>query len=240
MFIDETWTKTNMTRTHGWAPWGQRLVGKVPHGHWKTSTFLAAPRHHRIEAPSLFEGPINGERFLANVEQSLVPTLKPGDVVIMDNLASHKSWAVRQAIRRVGAMLILLPKYLPDLNPIEQIFAKLKTLLRKAMARTGDAICTAIASILKTFTPQECANYLRNSGYDFTSFQNALAPVHGARGLSAPQLQLEKIGKDDLHWLRGIRIVATRWILPGWTGESVIRMGNKPSGSSRVFLIGMA
>lgn len=157
-----------MTRTHGWAPRGQRLIGKVPHGHWTTSTFLAALRHDRIEAPCLFEGPINGERFLAYVEQSLVPTLKPGDIVILDNLGSHKSKAVRQAIRRVGARLIFLPKYSPDLNPIEQVFAKLKTLLRKAMARTGDAVCSAIAAILETFTSEECANYLRNSGYAST------------------------------------------------------------------------
>ena len=165
MFIDETWTKTNMTRTHGWAPRGQRLIGKIPHGHWHTSTFLAALRHDRIEAPCLFDGPINGERFLAYVEQSLVPTLKPGDVVILDNLGSHKGKAVRQAIRRAGARLIFLPKYSPDLNPIEQVFAKLKTLLRKAMPRTRDAICNAIADILKTVTPTECANYLNNAGY---------------------------------------------------------------------------
>ena len=155
---------TNMTRTHGWAPRGRRLVGKVPHGYWTTSTFLAALRHDRIEAPCLFEGPINGERFLAYVEQSLVPTLKPGDIVVLDNLGSHKSKAVRQAIRRVGARLIFLPKYSPDLNPIEQVFAKLKTLLRKAMPRTTEATCAAIGAILKTFTSQECANYLRNSG----------------------------------------------------------------------------
>lgn len=154
-----------MTRTHGWAPRGQRLIDKTPHGHWKTSTFLAALRHDRIEAPCLFDGPINGERFLAYVEQSLLPTLKPGDIVIMDNLGSHKGKAVRQAIRNVGARLIFLPKYSPDLNPIEQVFAKLKTMLRKAMARTTDAICIAIANILKTFTAQECANYLQNSGY---------------------------------------------------------------------------
>ena len=165
MFIDETWTKTNMTRTHGWAPRGQRLVGKVPHGHWTTSTFLAALRHDRIDAPCLFEGPINSERFLAYVEQSLVPTLKRGDIVVLDNLGSHKSKAVRQAIRRAGARLIFLPKYSPDLNPIEQVFAKLKTLLRKAMPRTTEAVCDAIGTILKTFTPQECANYLRHSGY---------------------------------------------------------------------------
>lgn len=168
VFIDETWTKTNMTRTHGWAPRGQRLIDKTPHGHWKTSTFLAALRHDRIEAPCLFDGPINSERFLAYVEQALVPTLKPGDVVIMDNLGSHKSKAVHQAIRKVGARLIFLPKYSPDLNPIEQVFAKLKTLLRKAMARTTEAICIAIADILKSFTPQECANYLANSGYAST------------------------------------------------------------------------
>jgi transposase len=165
VFIDETWTKTNMTRTYGWAPRGRRLVGKVSHGHWTTSTFLAALRHDRIEAPCLFEGPINGERFLAYVEQSLVPTLKPDDIVILDNLGSHKSKAVRQAIRRVGARLIFLPKYSPDLNPIEQVFAKLKTLLRKAKPRTTEAVCVTIGAILKTFTPQECANYLRNSGY---------------------------------------------------------------------------
>src|SRR5688572_33330903 len=107
-----------MTRTHGWAPRGERLVDKVPHGHWKTTTFLAALRHDRIDAPCLFDGPINGERFLAYVTQMLVPTLKPGDVVIFDNLGSHKSQAARQAIRKVGAKRILLPKYSPDLNPI--------------------------------------------------------------------------------------------------------------------------
>lgn len=157
-----------MTRTQGWAPRGQRLIGKVPHGRWRTSTFLAALRHDRVEAPCLFDGPINGERFLAYVEQSLVPTLKPGDVVILDNLGSHKGKAVRQAIRRAGARLIFLPKYSPDLNPIEQLFAKLKTLLRKAMPRTMDAVCQTIADILKCFTPTECANYLKNSGYAAT------------------------------------------------------------------------
>jgi transposase len=146
VFIDETWTKTNMTRTYGWAPRGRRLVGKVPHGHWTTSTFLAALRHDRIEAPCLFEGPNNGERFLAYVEQSLVPTLKPDDIVILDNLGSHKSKAVRQAIRRVGARLIFLPKYSPDLNPIEQVFAKLKTLLRKAKPPKPSASLSAPSS----------------------------------------------------------------------------------------------
>ena len=134
VFIDETWAKTNMTRLRGWAPWGERLVDKIPHGHWQTSTFVAALRNDRIDAPCLFDGPVNGERFAAYVEQFLVPTLKPGDVVVLDNLGSHKGKTVREAIRAVGARLVFLPKYSPDLNPIEQVFAKLKTLLRKAGA----------------------------------------------------------------------------------------------------------
>ena len=165
MFIDETWVKTNMTRLRGWAPMGERLVDKVPHGHWKTATFLAALRNDRIEAPCLFDGPINGERFLAYVKQSLVPTLKPGDVIILDNLGSHKGKAVRAAIRAAGAHLLFLPKYSPDLNPIEQVFAKLKTLIRKIGARTYDALGDAAAETLAKFTTQECAAYLQNSGY---------------------------------------------------------------------------
>jgi len=165
VFIDETWTKTNMTRLYGWAPKGERLVDKVPHGRWKTATFLAALRNDRIEAPCLFDGPINGERFRAYVEQFLVPTLKPGDVVILDNLGSHKGKAVRRTIRNVGARLVFLPKYSPDLNPIEQVFSKLKHLLRKAQARSYDAILAAIAEVLGTFTPKECVNYLKNCGY---------------------------------------------------------------------------
>jgi transposase len=125
VFIDETWTKTNMTRLYGWAPRGRRLIAKVPHGHWKTATFLAALRNDRIDAPCVFDGPINGERFLAYVEQFLVPTLKPNDMVVLDNLGSHKGKAVRNAIRAAGARLLFLPKYSPGLNPIEQIFAKL-------------------------------------------------------------------------------------------------------------------
>src|SRR5271156_1640482 len=131
VFIDETWTKTNMTRLRGWAPRGQRLVDKVPHGKWKTATFLAALRNDRIDAPCLFDGPINGERFHAYVEQFLVPTLKPGDVVILDNLGSHKGKVVRRTIRNVGARLVFLPKYSPDLNPIEQVFAKFENLAAK-------------------------------------------------------------------------------------------------------------
>jgi transposase len=165
VFIDETWTRTDMAPLRGWAPRGHRLTAKVPHGRWKTMTFLAALRHDRIEAPWFIEGPIDGESFRLYVEKVLLPTLRPGDIVIMDNLGSHKGKAVRQLIRSAGAKLFFLPKYSPDLNPIEQVFAKLKHLLRKAAARTVDAVCAAIGDLLQTFTPEECANYLTNSGY---------------------------------------------------------------------------
>jgi transposase len=168
VFLDETWTKTNMAPLRGWSPRGQRLRAKVPHGHWKTMTFLAALRCDRIEAPWLIDGPINGERFRIYVERVLVPTLEPGAIVIMDNLGSHKGKAVRRAIRAAGAKLILLPKYSPDLNPIEQVFAKLKHLLRKTAARTSDTVCNAIGRLLDTFTAEDCANYFENSGYRLT------------------------------------------------------------------------
>ena len=147
-----------MTRTHGRARRGERLVAKAPHGRWRTLTFLAALRHDRIDAPCVIDGPINGESFLAYVEQVLVPTLRPGD-------GSHKGKAVRQAIRAAGAKLFFLPPYSPDLNPIEQAFAKLKTLLRKAAERTVEATWKRIGVLLNFFTPQECANYLANAGY---------------------------------------------------------------------------
>lgn len=165
VFIDETWTKTNMASLRGWAPRGQRLRAMVPHGHWKTMTFLGALRLDRVEAPWLVDGPINGERFRLYVEKVLVPTLRSGDIVIMDNLGSHKGKAVRRAIRAAGARLFFLPKYSPDLNPIEQVFAKLKHWLRKAAARTTGAVCDAIGPILDTITPAECANYFANAGY---------------------------------------------------------------------------
>jgi transposase len=139
VFIDETWAKTNMTRTHGRCAVGQRLVDKVPHGHWKTLTFVAALRCDRITAPCVFDGPIDGPSFLAYVTQVLVPTLRPGDIVVIDNLSSHRATAIRRAIRAAGAKLFFLPPYSPDLNPIEQMFAKLKTLLRKAAARSVEA-----------------------------------------------------------------------------------------------------
>ena len=165
VFIDETWTKTNMAPLRGWAPTGSRLIAKVPHGQWQTLTFLASLRHDRIDAPWLLEGPIDGESFTIYVEKLLVPTLRPGDIVIMDNLGSHKGKAVRRLIRAVGARLIFLPKYSPDLNPIEQVFAKLKHLLRKAAARTAETVCAAIGELLGAFNKDECANYFKNSGY---------------------------------------------------------------------------
>jgi transposase len=165
VFIDETWTKDTMTPLRGWCPRSERLKAKAPFGKWKTMTFLAALRCDRIDAPCLFDGPINGQAFLAYVRTLLVPTLKPGDVVIMDNLGSHRGKQVRQAIRQAGAKLIFLPKYSPDLNPIEQVFAKLKHGLRKVQARSYDTVLQATGRLLDTFRPEECANYLRNSGY---------------------------------------------------------------------------
>ena len=165
VFIDETWTRTNMAPLRGWALRGSRLIGKVPDGRWHTMTFLAALRHDRITAPWLLKGPIDGASFTAYVEKVLMPTLRPGDIVIMDNLGSHRGKAIRQLIRSAGAKLFLLPKYSPDLNPIEQVFSKLKHLLRKAAARTCQAVCAAIGELLGAFTKNECANYFKNSGY---------------------------------------------------------------------------
>ena len=155
-----------MAPLRGWAPRGVRLKAKVPQGKWKTMTFLAALRHDRIGAPWLLDGPINGESFRIYVEKVLAPTLKPGDIVIMDNLGSHKGKAVRQAIRSAAAKLFFLPKYSPDLNPIEQVFSKLKHLLRQAEARTPDAVCEAIGQLLDTYTAKECENYFNNAGLE--------------------------------------------------------------------------
>lgn len=169
VFIDETWAKTNMTPTRGRCRRGERLVDRVPHGHWRTLTFLAALRSDRIDAPCVLDGPINGRSFLAYVQQILVPSLKPGDIVVMDNLGSHKGQAVRQAIRQAKAKLFFLPPYSPDLNPIEQAFSKLKTLLRKAKERTVDDTWKRIGQILDCFNPSECANFFRNAGYTSAS-----------------------------------------------------------------------
>lgn len=165
MFIDETWASTNMAPRYGRGPRGQRVPGAAPFGHWKTTTFLAGLRHDQITAPCVFDGPINGQRFLAWIEQALVPTLESGDIVVMDNLSAHKVAGVRQAIEAKGAKIAYLPPYSPDLNPIEQLFAKLKHLLRKTKARTVDALWKAIGQLLDQFDPDECKNYLANSGY---------------------------------------------------------------------------
>jgi putative transposase len=154
-----------MAPLRGWGTCGKRLVARVPHGHWRTLTFIAALRTDAITAPCLFDGPINGESFKAYVQQILVPTLKPGDIVVMDNLGSHKADAIRQSIKGADARLIYLPPYSPDLNPIEQAFSKLKHWLRKAKERSIDDACNRIATILKTFSAKECTNYFKNAGY---------------------------------------------------------------------------
>lgn len=165
VFIDETWAKTNMVPLRGWSPKGTRLIGRAPHGHWRTMTFIAALRHDRIDAPFVLDGPINGEAFRAYVEHVLVPTLEPGDIVVADNLGSHKGQSVRRAIRAARAHLLFLPPYSPDLNPIEQMFAKLKHLLRAASERTMEATWRRIGTLLDRFTSNECANYFKNAGY---------------------------------------------------------------------------
>ena len=165
VFIDETWAKTNMSPLRGWGKRGDRVKATAPFGHWKTMTFLAALRHDRIDAPWVFDGPINAEIFRTYVEKVLVPALHPGDIVILDNLGSHKAPAIRAAIRAAGARLWFLPPYSPDLNPIEQVFAKLKTLLRKADERSIAAVWHRIGALLNQFSQTECANYIRHAGY---------------------------------------------------------------------------
>jgi len=165
VFLDETWTTTNFTRLRGRALRGERLVDKVPHNHWKTTTFLAALRVDGLTAPLVIDGAVDGPLFLAYVRQHLAPTLRPGDAVVMDNLASHKVAGVRRAIEAVGAQLLYLPPYSPDFNPIEQVFAKLKWLVRSAKERTVDGLCNLLGRLLDRFPPHECRNYFRNTGY---------------------------------------------------------------------------
>ena len=165
VFIDETWIKTNMTPLHGWGRKGDRLRGFAPHGHWRTQTFLGALRCDRLTAPCVFDGPINGECFRAYVEQQLVPVLNPGDIVVMDNLGSHKSPALRRIIRAAGARLWYLPPYSPDLNPIEQAFAKIKHWMRCAQKRTSEETWRHIGSLVASIQPKECHNYFVNAGY---------------------------------------------------------------------------
>lgn len=166
VFIDETWASTAMARTHGRAPRGERLRMGVPFGHWKTTTVVAGLRLSGIMAPMVLDGPINQQAFEAYVSQILVPELTPGDIVIMDNLSSHKSPAVRAAIEAAGAELRFLPPYSPDFNPIEKAFAKLKALLRKAAERTVDGLWRTIGTLIDLFTPAECANFFTAAGYE--------------------------------------------------------------------------
>ena len=165
VFIDETGAATNMTRSYGRAPKGCRCVDSAPLGDWQTTTFVAALRHHQLTAPMVIDGPMDGELFLAWVEQFLCSTLQPGDIVILDNLSSHKVEGVQQAIGAVGATVLYLPPYSSDLNPIEKLFAKLKTLLRKAAKRATDELWKEIGKLLDTITADECANYFASSGY---------------------------------------------------------------------------
>jgi transposase len=166
VFIDETGANTKMARLHGRAPRGQRLRGAIPHGHWKTTTFVGALRLTGMTAPMVLDGAMTGDWFLAYTQRVLAPTLRRGDVVILDNLPAHKGTAVRQAIEAAGARLLFLPPYSPDFNPIENAFAKLKAMLRKAAARTVEQLWRAIGECLDAFTPNECANYFANCGYD--------------------------------------------------------------------------
>ncbi|WP_274379271.1 IS630 family transposase [Rhodophyticola sp. CCM32] len=164
-FIDETWLKTNMAKTTGWAPRGQRLVDHAPFGHWRTQTFVAALRHNRLDAPWVIDGAMNRVTFDTYVETQLAPTLSKGDVIILDNLSSHKSARAAEMLRDVGAWFLFLPPYSPDLNPIEMAFSKLKTLIRKAAARTYDALWNAVGQVCDLFTDEEGFNFFKAAGY---------------------------------------------------------------------------
>jgi transposase len=166
VFLDETGATTKMARLRGRSPRGERCRAAIPHGHWKTTTLVAGLRLGGLMAPMVIDGAMNGEAFTAYAETFLAPALSPGDIVVLDNLPAHKVSGARAAIERAGARLVFLPPYSPDFNPIEQAFAKLKALLRRAAARTIGALDAAIAAALETFTPQECANYFTNSGYE--------------------------------------------------------------------------
>jgi len=165
IFIDETWAKTNMTRLRGRAPVGERLIDKVPHGHWRTTTLIAALGIEGVRCSTVVDGVVNGDVFQAFVEQVLLPQLRPGDVVIMDNLSSHKRQRTRELIESAGAQLVFLPPYSPDFNPIEMIFAKVKHLLRSLACRTREALWRAMQSVLDQVTASDAANCFRHCGY---------------------------------------------------------------------------
>jgi len=167
VFLDETGATTNMVRNYGWGPRNERLVDAAPFGHRHTTTFIAGLRSTGVVAPLVLDGPMTGKAFRAYIEQFLAPTLSKGDVVVMDNLAVHKVAGIREAIEAVGATILYLPPYSPDLNPIEQMFAKLKALLRKAAARTRQKLWDTIGQLIDNFCPEECCNYIANSGYEF-------------------------------------------------------------------------
>jgi len=168
VFLDETGASTKMARLRGRSPRGARCRASVPHGHWKTTTLVAGLRLDGITAPGVIDGAMDGELFATYAEHFLAPTLNEGDIVILDNLPAHKVAGARAAIEAAGATMLFLPPYSPDFNPIEQAFAKIKALLRKAAARTVGALETAIVAALDAFTQQECANYFANSGYETT------------------------------------------------------------------------
>jgi transposase len=168
VFLDETAAKTNMSRTHGYAPRGERLEGHAPYRRWQTTTFLGAMRQGGFLAPMVVDGAMTSELFLAYVERVLIPELRKGDVVVMDNLSCHTQKAVREALEAKGFRVEYQPPYSPDLNPIELAFSKFKRLLRKAAARTVEALWAVIGRLLDQFGPQECANYFRHRGYTAT------------------------------------------------------------------------
>jgi transposase len=164
-FLDETWLKTNMAKTTGWAPRGQRLVDHAPFGHWRTQTFVAALRHDRLDAPWVIDGTINRITFETYVETQLAPTLRKGDAIILDNLSSHKSARAAEIMRDIGAWFLFLPPYSPDLNPIEMAFSKLKALIRKAALRNYEALWNAVGHVCNFFTEEECFNFFKAAGY---------------------------------------------------------------------------
>lgn len=168
VFLDETWLSTNMARRYGRCARGQRLKAAIPYGHWKTTTFLGGLCHDGLIAPLVLDGPIDADSFRAYVEQFLAPALRPGQIVIMDNLATHKVAGIRQAIEAVGAHLLYQPRYSPDLNPIEQLFAQIKAALRKAAARTVEALWIALADAIRVIKPEECRHYVAHSGYRYS------------------------------------------------------------------------
>ena len=196
-----------MTRLYGRARRGRRLFAKAPFGHWKTNTFVAALRRAGLGAPMVLDGPMTGQAFLAYVEQVLIPTLQPDDIVVMDNLSAHKIAAVRAAIAKAGAQFFLLPPYSPDMNPIEMAFSKLKTLLRQAPERTRDGLWRRIGELLDRFTPDECANYLAAAGYR-DSFRKCSRLRHASARFEAPPFSASRGLDPRVH----VFVVGKTWI----------------------------